>query len=135
MPADAPETRLEITAPPTDDPLSLAVAPDGRQVVFAGRFESGSRLWVRRFDSVARPLSGTDGGSFPFWSPDSRSIGFFADSKLKRIDVESGAIQVLADAVGVEVGRGPRTAPSCSSRWRASDRSSVLRPQEEMRSR
>jgi dipeptidyl aminopeptidase/acylaminoacyl peptidase len=50
-------------------------------------------------DSVAaQPLAGTDGASYPFWSPDSRSIGFFADNKLKRIDVAGGAPQVIANS-------------------------------------
>src|SRR5207248_2620812 len=45
-----------------------------------------------------RPLIGTENASYPFWSPDSRAIGFFADSKLKRIQVQDGSLQVLADA-------------------------------------
>jgi eukaryotic-like serine/threonine-protein kinase len=43
-------------------------------------------------------LTGTEGAAFPFWSPGGRSIGFFADQKLKRLDVNSEAIQILADA-------------------------------------
>ena len=51
-------------------------------------------------DSVAaQPLAGTDGASYPFWSPDTASVGFFADDKLKRIDIVGGAPQVLANAV------------------------------------
>src|SRR5262249_35338900 len=42
--------------------------------------------------------AGTDGATFPFWSPDSLSIGFFADGKLKRLDLQSGRPQTLADA-------------------------------------
>ena len=57
------------------------------------------RLWLRSLDSTARPLAGTDNASFPFWSPDSRSVGFFADGKLKRIDLVGGSVQALADAV------------------------------------
>ena len=47
---------------------------------------------------TARPLAGTEGARYPFWAPDGRAIGFFADGKLKRIDLESGGLQVLADA-------------------------------------
>src|SRR5262249_12239041 len=46
----------------------------------------------------SRPLPGTDGGQYPFWSPDDRSLGFFADGKLKRIDVAGGSAQTLANA-------------------------------------
>ena len=99
-----PETRLEITTPPTTDPLSLAISPDGRKIVFAGTADGQSRLWLRALDSdSARPLPGTDSASYPFWSPDGRSVGFFADGKLKRIDLEAGSVQTLADA---SAGRG-----------------------------
>jgi len=58
-----------------------------------------SQLWVRPLDSLAaQPLAGTDGGSNPFWSPDGASVGFFADGKLKRIDIVGGVPQVLANA-------------------------------------
>jgi hypothetical protein len=54
---------------------------------------------VRPLDQVtAQPLAGTEGASYPFWAPDGRAIGFFADGKLKRIDLGSGGPQVLADA-------------------------------------
>jgi hypothetical protein len=48
-------------------------------------------------------LTGTDGASFPFWSPDSQSVGFFAEGKLKRIEVDRGTVQILTDALS---GRG-----------------------------
>ena len=101
--AAPPEIRLEVNTPPTGDPLSFAISPDGRRLVFSAS-EGKSQLWVRPLDSLApQPLAGTDGASYPFWSPDSASVGFFADGKLKRIDIVGGAPQVLADAVG---GRG-----------------------------
>jgi serine/threonine protein kinase len=100
----APEVRLEVTTPPSSDPVSLAVSPDGERIVFSAGAEDDSRLWVRALNSVStQTLTGTRGARFPFWSPDSRSIGFFADGKLKRIDVDSGAVDVLADA---SMGRG-----------------------------
>ncbi len=96
--AMAPETRLEITTPPTGDP-TVAISPDGLKVVFAARSGGPSRVWLRTFDSlVARPLPGTENGSALFWSPDSRSIGFFADGKLKRMDIDGGSVQTLASA-------------------------------------
>jgi Tol biopolymer transport system component len=76
----------------------------GGELVFSATTERKSQLWVRPLDSLAaQPLAGTDGASCPFWSPDSASIGFFADGKLKRIDVVGSAPQVLANAA---VGRG-----------------------------
>ncbi|MEQ1731838.1 MAG: hypothetical protein ABL982_25985, partial [Vicinamibacterales bacterium] len=106
MPAPA-EVRLDITVPPapTADPASLALSPDGSKVVFSAEFEGRQQLWLRSLDAVpAKPLAGTDGAlQFPFWSPDGRSVGFFADGKLKRIDLERGTVETLADAVN---GRG-----------------------------
>jgi len=100
-----PEIRVEVNTPSTEDPLSFAISPDGRRLVFSASNEGKSQLWVRPLDSLAaKPLAGTDGANFPFWSPDSASVGFFADSKLKRIDIVGGAPQVLANAAAV--GRG-----------------------------
>jgi Tol biopolymer transport system component len=78
-----------------------AVSPDGRYVVFtAVRRGNGTvSLWLRPMESTtSRPLPGTDGGNFPAWSPDSRSLVFFADGKLRRIDIAGGAPLTLADA-------------------------------------
>ena len=76
-----------------------AISPDGREIVAAVRDKKGTvMLWLRPVDSeIAHPLAGTEGGGHPFWSPDSRSIGFFAGSKLKRIDDNGGALQTLCD--------------------------------------
>jgi Tol biopolymer transport system component/predicted Ser/Thr protein kinase len=102
--AEGPELRLEITTPPTNDPVSMAISPDGRALVFAASADGMSQLWMRRLDSTtARALPGTTGATFPFWSPDSRFVAFFADRQLKRIDIESGSVQALAKAVA---GRG-----------------------------
>jgi eukaryotic-like serine/threonine-protein kinase len=77
-----------------------ALSPDGRRIVFrAGPPNARGRLWVRSFEaSDAQPLPDTEGGFEPFWSPDSRFVGFFADGKLKRIDVSGGTLLTLADA-------------------------------------
>ena len=92
-------TRFEIPTPPTTDPVSFALSADGRQLAFVAMSEGASRLWVRPLDQVtARPLAGTEGASYPFWKPDGRAIGFFADGKLKRIDLGSDVPQILADA-------------------------------------
>ncbi len=96
---ESAEMRLEITTPPTIDPVSFAISPDGRLVVFVATVNGSTQLYTRSLASTsAQPLANTDGAKYPFWSPDSRSIGFFADSKLKRIDIDGGPVQILADA-------------------------------------
>jgi eukaryotic-like serine/threonine-protein kinase len=98
-PNAASEMRLELATPPTANPASLAISPDGQKIIFAATGEGGSRLWLRALGSVSsRPLPETDGGIYPFWSPDSRSVGFFADGKLKRIDIDGRSVQALANA-------------------------------------
>jgi len=82
-----------------------ALSPDGQRIVFGARTADGKRpLWVRALDGLtAQPLAGTEGATFPFWSPDSRLIAFFADGKLKKIDASGGPALTLADA---RLGRG-----------------------------
>ena len=76
-----------------------AISPDGRMIAVAGTSSQVSKLWVRSLDSVSlRELPFTDGAQYPFWSPDSRSIGFFAEGKLKRVDLSGGSAFVIADA-------------------------------------
>ena len=92
-------TRFEIPMPPTSDPVSFALSHDGRQLAFVATSDGASRLWVRPLDQVtARPLAGTEGARYPFWKPDGRAIGFFADGKLKLIDLGSSVLHVAADA-------------------------------------
>jgi eukaryotic-like serine/threonine-protein kinase len=78
----------------------LAVSPDGSRIaIVAMRADGKSQLWVRPLDTlVAQSLAGTEGAFQPFWSPDSRFIGFFADGKLKKIDVSGGPPITLCDA-------------------------------------
>ena len=91
------EVRFEINPAPTTDPASLAISPDGQRVAFVGISEGVSRLWVRSLDAItARALPGTENAKSPFWSPDSHSIGFAADDQLKRVDIESGSVRVIA---------------------------------------
>jgi Tol biopolymer transport system component len=101
-----PEMRFDVVIPPATDPRGFALSPDGRQLVYMAKFEGGTRLWLRSMESgSAQPLPGTENHvsislGVPFWSPDSRSIGFFADGKIKRIDIQGFAVQTLADALG-----------------------------------
>jgi hypothetical protein len=101
-PVVAPETRLDIVTPPTNSPTSFALSPDGRKIAYVATTDGVSRLWVRPLDSISgQALPGTEKAVSPFWSPDSRSLGFFADFKLKRIDLGSGQPQNLAEVVGI----------------------------------
>jgi Tol biopolymer transport system component len=96
------EVRFEISTPPTTDPASVAVSPDGQTIVFAATADGKSQLWLRSMDALsARPLAATDYASSPFWSPDSRSIGFFANGQLKRIDLDSGSVRGLGIVAGM----------------------------------
>jgi Tol biopolymer transport system component len=97
-PAANPEVRLELTTPATRQPLHFAISPDGRRLVFVASGEGVQRLWQRPLDAVtALPLEGTEGAEYPFWSPDSRAIGFFSAGKLKRVDITGGPPQIVAD--------------------------------------
>jgi Tol biopolymer transport system component len=96
-PAPAREMRVEITTPPTTDPVSIAISPDGERLAFVASFEGRTLLWVRSLATgETTPLANTDGASFPFWSPDSRSIGFFANDRLYRIGVDGGGLKELS---------------------------------------
>ncbi len=78
----------------------LAVAPDGRHLVFLAAGPDGvARLWLRPLDAAeSRPLTGTEDATDPFWSPDSRNIAFVARGALQRVDLNGGAPQVLSPA-------------------------------------
>ena len=83
------------------DNSSLALSPDGQRLVFAasGSDGKGQQLWLRSMDGLTiRPLAGTTGATYPFWSPDSRYVGFFGDKKLKKIEIANGTVQILTDA-------------------------------------
>jgi eukaryotic-like serine/threonine-protein kinase len=76
-----------------------ALSTDGRRLAFVGTQDGRHELWVRELDSlVARLLPATDGATYPFWSPDSRTIGFFQGGKLKKIDAGGGPAITLSDA-------------------------------------
>ena len=76
-----------------------AVSPDGRRIVFVAEGPQGYELWLRDLGSTdARALPGTTGAAFPFWSPDSRNIAFFARAKLKKVSLAGGWPQDICDA-------------------------------------
>ncbi len=93
-------TRTSILLPGKTALRGLALSPDGRTLALVARDSSGrSLLWIRPLDSFSvQPLPGTENPSFPFWSPDSRFVAFFADGKLKKIEASGGPPQTLCDA-------------------------------------
>jgi serine/threonine protein kinase/Tol biopolymer transport system component len=96
---EEPIKRLQVMTPPTSDPVSLAISPDGRYLAFVGSEKGKQQLILRLIEKLeVTPLEGTEGAVYPFWSPDSKSIGFFADRKLKRIEAAGGPPVEIADA-------------------------------------
>jgi Tol biopolymer transport system component len=85
-----------------------AVSPDGRHLAFVAVRGGVAQLWVRPIGSLdAQPLLGTDGAAASlFWSPDGRTLGFFANGKLKTVDALGGPVQSLCDAPGANSNRG-----------------------------
>jgi serine/threonine protein kinase len=106
-PTEPHAVRLFINPPEKTSFGSFAISPDGHRLVFSAADASGkSLLWARSLDSItAQPLSGTEDALYPFWSPDSRFIGFFAAGKLKKIEISSGTVQTLSGG-GSPVPRG-----------------------------
>ncbi len=78
----------------------VVISPDGKELAFSATDENGvTRLYVRSLGSdQARAIAGTQDAAAPFWSPNEHSLGFFADQKLKTVNLESGNVQILADA-------------------------------------
>jgi Tol biopolymer transport system component len=95
--------RTNILLPEKVQLNNAVISPDGSRLVFSGIDATGKiQLWVRPLDSyAATALPGTEGAVLPFWSPDSRNVGFFADKKLKRIDSAGGAPISIYDVDGV----------------------------------
>jgi len=81
---------------------NLAISPDGRVLAFVTDSGGQRRIWLRPLNKLAaQPLSGTEGAASPFWSPDSRYLGFFADGKLKKVPASGGTPQILCSVSGV----------------------------------
>jgi len=90
---------LSVALPEDASVRALALSPDGRNLAIAAVVGSQYHLWLRGINSTElRPLPATDLARLPFWSPDGRFIGFFADGKLKTIPATGGPPTVLCDA-------------------------------------
>ncbi|HEY2796868.1 MAG TPA: protein kinase [Thermoanaerobaculia bacterium] len=102
-PKPAPLVRFDILPPPEVATMDVPrISPDGRFLAFdATDMEGKARIWVRPLNALtAQPLPGTDGGARPFWSPDSRYIGFIAEGVMKKVDVTGGPPTKICDAPG-----------------------------------
>ena len=99
-----------------EDPSArFAISPDGRRLAVVASDPGGDKIWVRPLDGVtAQAVAGTEGASYPFWSPDSRSIGFVArpggdvvaggSPRLMRVDLSSGQVTTLAETTLAAIG-------------------------------
>ncbi|QQS47403.1 MAG: protein kinase [Acidobacteriota bacterium] len=105
QPAPATQvTRFSINLPKETRSVypTPALSPDGRRLAFAVRDAAGkSQLWLRPLDAfAAQPLPGTEGALYTIWSPESKSIAFFADGKLKKLNPDSGVIETICACDG-----------------------------------
>ncbi len=100
---EAPQV-LRFTVPPPDQgtfgPAGLPqLSPDGRHIAYVARVQGGPfQLWVRDLDSLISHLVFKETARYPFWSPDSRSIGFWSGGKLQKVDAAGGPALTLCDA-------------------------------------
>lgn len=113
-PAQGKLMRLRVERPPGESmtgPGVFAISPDGTAVVFVVNGGTDrTRLWLRELDALSgHDLPGTEDAIFPFWSPDGRTIAFFAGTKLKRIPRSGGAAQTICE---VGTGRGGTWSPA-----------------------
>ena len=99
----APIVKSTIALPSPEHELvggdTIALSPDGRKIAFAYPDTNGRRMiWVRSLNSLeAQPVRGSDNGMGPFWSPDSQSLAFSADARLKRVDLADGSVKTITD--------------------------------------
>jgi Tol biopolymer transport system component/tRNA A-37 threonylcarbamoyl transferase component Bud32 len=107
-PVEAPVLRSSLLPPDKtafevggEDCGSLTISPDGRRITFVAKDTEGKKLlWLRPLDAgKARSIPGTEGATWPFWSPDSRFIAFFAQGTLKKVDAAGAPPLTLCDAI------------------------------------
>lgn len=103
QPAPGPESsliRFEIETPAVTAATAIRLSPDGKRLTTVDPSERGN-LWVRSLDQLrGQHLPGTEGATNPFWSPDSRYIGFFAGGRLKKVDLFGAPPQTICDVPG-----------------------------------
>jgi eukaryotic-like serine/threonine-protein kinase len=97
-PSTISQLQVDVVTPPEADAGGIALSSDGNKIAYTALINGVPRLYVRTLgNGTVRALPGTEGAALPFWSPDGRVVAFFADSKLKRIDLENDQIQELAE--------------------------------------
>ena len=92
---------MYFAAPMSFPAQDIAVSPNGHTMAIVAYLESARKnaIWIYELGSQeARSLADTEGATYPFWSPDSRWLAFFADGKLKKLDVSGGPVQTICDA-------------------------------------
>jgi serine/threonine protein kinase len=103
-PPERQHLRLSLLPPQSTSfvPYNFSISPDGQRLAFvAAAQDGGTALWIRSLAAgTAQQLTGTEGAMYPFWSPDSRSVGFFSAGKLKSVDPSGSAVQIICDAPG-----------------------------------
>jgi serine/threonine protein kinase/Tol biopolymer transport system component len=105
QPATGAVTHVSVGLPPGDELSdeiagSFAISPDGRRVVYIAATGGVTKLFDRSLDSVtAKAIPGTEGGSGPFFSPNGRSVGFFAQNRLKKVSIDGGTVETLVTGV------------------------------------
>jgi eukaryotic-like serine/threonine-protein kinase len=109
-PADEVRVFRLSVVPPKDGSFNVftsvpLISPNGRQVAIVATTGGKDAIWLRGLDSLTgRWLAGTDGASYPFWSPDSRALGFFSGGKLKKVELAGDLAVTLCDAPGTAGG-------------------------------
>ena len=133
-PAPVADSIRTVIDPPEKSSLNLTgdfagppvLSPDGSALAFTVTGSDGKvQIFVRAMNSLeAHPVAETDGAMFPFWSPDGRSLGFFAETKLKVVDLNGGSPIILCDA---QLGRGGAWAPDGTIVFSGNPSSPLLR--------
>jgi len=94
-----PAIRLKVEVPENGAIPEFAISPDGRTLAIAVFINAKRQLFLRPLDAAqAQPIPGGEGATYPFWSPDSRYIAFYAQGKLRKVLVSGGPSQILCDA-------------------------------------
>jgi Tol biopolymer transport system component len=105
VPGETRVIKLSLSLPEKASLGSFVISPDGRWLAFTAATAGNNQLWVRGLDALtAQVIAGTEGAGYPFWSPDSRSIAFFAGGKLKKIEASGGPVQTVCDVSGASSG-------------------------------